>query len=299
MIVDCHTHTWDASQLGHEVDFAVRQALLGASAARGQAAATVDQLLAGSKPVDKSFILGFTSRLLDVELPNDQVAAVVRQHPDRLIGFAGIDPTDGPSARAELRRAREQLGLRGVALSPAAQGYHPSDTRALAVFDEAARLRMPVLLHPGAHSAVASRMEFARPILLDEIAREFPMLKIIVAHLGYPWIDECVVLLGKHPNVFADVSALLHRPFEAYRALVTCHESGVIEKLLFGSDFPQMSATACIEALYNVNKVAQGTGLPMIPRQLLQGIVERDALPLLGLGPAAAPRTALLDDHDE
>jgi hypothetical protein len=119
---------------------------------------------------------------------------------------------------------------------------------------------------------------------MDEVARTFPRLRIVIAQLGQPWIDETIVLLGKHANVFADVSGLLGRPWQAYNALVTAHQYGVMEKLLFGSDFPFTSAIECIEALYSLNQMAQGTQLPVVPREALRGIVERDTLTLLGLG---------------
>jgi len=92
-----------------------------------------------------------------------------------------------------------------------------------------------------------------------------------------------VAVLRKHPNVYADVSGLLSRPWQAYGALVSAYQSQVIDKLLFGSDFPYTSVTDCIEALYSINQLTQGTNLPLVPRESLRGIVERDTLGLLGL----------------
>jgi predicted TIM-barrel fold metal-dependent hydrolase len=128
-----------------------------------------------------------------------------------------------------------------------------------------------------------SKLEFSRPYLFDDVARSFPNVRIVIAQLGQPWVDETIVMLGKHPNVFADVSGLLRRPWQAYNALVSAHQYQVIDKLLFGSDFPYTNATECIEALYSINQVAQGTNLPVVPREALRGIVERDTLGLLGL----------------
>jgi hypothetical protein len=104
----------------------------------------------------------------------------------------------------------------------------------------------------------------------------------VIAQMGQPWVDETICMLGKHDHVFADVSGLLSRPWDAYNALVSAHQYGVIDKLLFGSDFPYTSATECIETLYSINQLAQGTNLPVVPREALRGIVERDALGLLG-----------------
>lgn len=305
MIVDCHTHIWQSESQTNGV-YTVRGDLADVISPLGGPREPVAQAsavnhLAASDPVDKSIVLAFKSRYLQAEIPNEMVAAYVRKHPEKLIGFAGVDPTSPDEAILEMREAQSRLGLKGITVSPAAQDFHPSDSRAMRVFAEAARLRMPVLVHPGSFFSVASKLEYARPILLDEVARELPALKLIVAHLGYPWIDECVALLGKQPNVFANVSGLLHRPWQAFNALLTAHQYGVMDKLLFGSDFPFKSATAAIEALYSINQFTLGTSLPTIPRQHLRGIVERDSLALLGIEHAAAVRkasTELLADED-
>ena len=133
------------------------------------------------------------------------------------------------------------------------------------------------------HFRTRTRRNQRFPYLLDEIARSFPGLRIVIAQLGQPWVDETICMLAKHPHVYADVSGLLNRPWQAYNALVSVYQHGVIDKLLFGSDFPYTSATECIEALYSINQLAQGTNLPLVPREALRGIVERDTLGLLGL----------------
>jgi predicted TIM-barrel fold metal-dependent hydrolase len=130
-------------------------------------------------------------------------------------------------------------------------------------------------------------VEFARPYLLDEVAREFPDLKIVISHLGLPWIDETVTLLSKHKNVFADISGLLNYPWQAYNALLCAYQAGVTGGLLFGSNFPTGTAAECIEVIYSINQFCHGTNLPTIPREQLRQIVERDTLNLLGI---AAPQ---------
>jgi predicted TIM-barrel fold metal-dependent hydrolase len=83
--------------------------------------------------------------------------------------------------------------------------------------------------------------------------------------------------------VYADVAGLLRQPWRCYNALLNAYEYGVIDKLLFGSDFPHRHPAACIEALYSINQFSSGTNLTAIPREQLRGIVERDALNLLGI----------------
>jgi len=290
MIVDCHTQTWDASaNLGEATTAIVADNVRADSARHLEAVDTVD----------RAIVLGFKSNYLHAEIPNRYVSEYVRAYSSKLIGFAGIDPTDD-GWRDELARAQEELGLKGVTISPGLQDFHPTDTRAMELYEECLRRGMPVLFERN-HRSSAAKMEFARPLLLDEVAREFPALRIVVSHLGYPWIHETVVLLAKHANVFADIAGLSRHPWLSYNALMPVYEYGVMEKLLFGSDFPHRSPAECIEALYSLNQISAGTNLTAIPRQKLRGIVERDALALLGIEQPLAPAnrakaTALVDD---
>jgi len=303
LIVDCYTHVWETlAQLGREVERGPEELPRRERPGDVPANAGTERHFANCAHVDRTFVLGFRSHYLGAEVPNDVVAAYVRQHPDKLIGFAGVDPNRPREAVEEMRRARHELGMLGCAIAPAAQDFHPCDSKAEVVYQEAAALGMPVIFHPGIRFARLCKLEYARPVLLDEIARELPELKIVVAHMGYPWLAETIVLLAKHPNVFADVSWLLQQSWEAYQALLSAHRHGVMDKLLFGSGFPFNSAAQSIEALYGVNRLVHETNLPTIPREELRRIVEADALALLGLAgqaPAATRGTKprLLDDE--
>ncbi|OWY71155.1 hypothetical protein B7486_11160 [cyanobacterium TDX16] len=305
MIIDCYTHVWESpEQLGLRQPEASMRLSRGISAmpvGGGWPDAATPTHLAASDPVDKSFVLSFKSRYLGVEIPTSLVAQYVRQHPEKLIGVAGVDPTNLSEAIEDVSEAYEVHGMRAITVSPAAQDFHPADSRAMQVFAEAARLRMPVIIDHG-HLRIESKMEFARPVLLDEVARELPHLKLVISHMGYPWVEECVVMLGKHPNVFADISSLLHRPWQAYNSLLSAYQFGVIDKLLFGSDFPFTTATTAIESLYRINQLVTGTNLPTVPRAHLAGIVERDAIGLLGITGQSSQKRAgqaeLIDTHE-
>ncbi len=305
MIIDCFTHAWESNDelgrctpvRGHS-PAATRPepAPFGAGRSRHQLAC---------EPCDVSLVLGFKSAYLDACISNDYVADYVARHPDRLIGLAGIDPSDPREAIAEMTRAREELHMPGIAVAPAAQGFHPTNSRAMLVYAEAADRAMPVLFHTGVFIATETKLEFARPVLFDEVARELPNLRIVIAHAGYPWVQETILLLAKHPNVFAEISWLVHQPWQAYNALLTAHQHGVMHKLLFGSGFPTATASQCIEALYSINHLVHETNLPTIPREALRGIVERDALDLLGIptpagsdmNPIETPAQSEVDDE--
>ena len=302
MIVDCYTHTWESpEQLGRCSGADGERAAFPPLPEDPQAVAAARHL-AASEPIDTTIILAFKSAYLGAEIPNEKVAAYARSHPDRLIGFAGVDPSNPKEAIAELRHARDQLAMPGVAVAPAAQDFHPSNSQAMLVYAQAAELGMPILFHPGIRVTAATKLEYAQPVLLDEIARELPDLRIIIAHMGYPWVHETLVLLAKHANVYAEISWLLHQPWQAYQALISAYQCGVTDKLLFGSGFPCGVASNCIEALYSINHLCHGTNLPAIPREQLRGIVERDTLSLLNIntnGPSSAPLQTVGPGADE
>jgi len=288
MIVDCHTQIWDS------------RAQLGRGAPSAIVAAEPTRHLEAVDPVDRAIVLAFKSRYLDAEIPNSYVADYVRQHAAKLVGFAGIDPTE-PNCLDELRRAHEELGLKGVTVSPALQNFHPADTRLARLYEQCVRRGLPIVFEQDLRNS-AAKLEFARPLALDEVCQEYPELRVVVAHMGYPWIEETVVLLGKHQNVYADIAGLLSQPWRTYQALLAAYEYGVMNKLLFGSGFPHRSPAACIETLYSLHQLSFGTNLIAIPREQLRGIVERDALSLLGLERRAPTsnryRAAILTDDE-
>ena len=299
MIVDCHTHVFQSvEQLGRGTGLWSGRPL-GRRTSQPPPQADEAAHAAATRAADKVFVLAFRSYYLDAHVPNEDVARYVQRYPDRLVGFAGIDPTRPKEAIDELRQAHDELGLKGLNIWPAAQDFHPASSAAMRLYTEACRLRMPIMIHQDVQAAGNTKMEYARPYLVDEIAREFPDLRIIVSQLGYPWTEEMVVLLGKHRNVFADISGLLHHQWMAYNALLSAYQAGVMDSLLFGSNFPYATTAQCIETLYSINQFCHGTSLPTIPREQLRQIVERDALSLLGITsdhpePLAEPDTTLI-----
>ena len=289
MIVDCFTHTWESDeQLGTCSNGKPRADASGNDtvAIRPNAA----HHRASADLVDATLVFGFHSVCLGAQITNDDVARYVQTKPDRLVGIAGVDPSVPKQALADLDHAKSELGMAGVAVAPAAQDFHPSSTQAMLVYAKAAEMGMPIVFHTGIRMCPATKLDFARPFLLDEIARELPEARILIAHMGLPWIDETIELLAKHDNVFAEISWLMCQPWRAYQTLVKVHQRGVIDKLLFGSGFPMATASQCIEALYSINHHVHGTSLPTVPRDQLQGIVQRNALDLLGINSAGYGR---------
>src|SRR5262249_41522962 len=105
----------------------------------------------------------------------------------------------------------------------------------------------------------------------------------VIAHMGHPWFDEAIQVVRRHPNVYADVSALVGRRWLLYNALVAAIEYRVADKLLFGTDFPFFTAPQTIDGLRSLAGSPFGPDLPAIDEQVIEGIVNRPSLELLGL----------------
>jgi predicted TIM-barrel fold metal-dependent hydrolase len=213
---------------------------------------------------------------------NDATATFVAAHPDRLIGFMALHPHD-PDCLDEFERCRTDLGLRGVKLGANYQNFDPLEPRALAIYERAQRYGLPVLFHQGTSPVREAPIKLAYPLLMDEVAIRYPDLKIIMAHVGHPWQVETCVVIRKHPNVYADISATFYRPFSFWEQMVKATEWNVLDKLLFGTDFPVTTVQETIDALRNVNQIVEGTRLPRVPEEAIEGIIHRDSLSLLGL----------------
>ncbi len=232
--------------------------------------------------VDLSFVSGFRSDFLNAHLSSETVASFVGRAPNRRIGFAGIDPMHR-EAILEIDKA-VSLGLSGIAISPAAQNYHPANSRAMRIYEYCEKLGLPILVEQGIHlSLSAVTLEYARPTALDEVARVFPNLKMVLCQFGSPWIDELILMVGKHANLYTDTSGIVGKPWTLYNALLRAFESGVLSKVLLASGFPFETPEQAIKRIYSVNTYGVGTELPSIPRAQLREVVERDALDCLGL----------------
>jgi hypothetical protein len=104
-----------------------------------------------------------------------------------------------------------------------------------------------------------------------------------MAHLGHPFGAECVAVIRKHPNVYADCSALHYRPFQLYHSLMLVQEYGVWEKVLFGSDYPFTTVDASLAGMRELNEMLEGTRLPRLNMEEMEAMFERDTLSILGI----------------
>jgi uncharacterized protein len=214
---------------------------------------------------------------------NDATAALVKAHPEKLIGFMSVHP-HAPDFLDEMDRCVGDLGLRGIKLGPNYQNFDPVGEDAFRLYARAQDLKLPILLHQGTSPVRFADLDYAHPRHMDRVATRFPDLPIVLAHMAHPWQTDCIAVIRKHPNVWADISALHYRSWSYYTCLRLATEWSVLHKLLFGSDFPVATPQETADALPRVNDILEGTALPRVPVDELLKIVERDSLDALGLG---------------
>jgi hypothetical protein len=229
--------------------------------------------------------VGSTGIPADPERINESTARFVEAAPERRIGFMSVDP-NSPSCLDEVRRCRFELNLVGIKLAPNYQRFDPLGDAARRLFGVASDMGLPIVIHQGASPIRDAPLRNAHPLLMDELAIAFPEVRMVIAHMGHPWQRDTIVTIRKHPHLYADVSALIFRPWSLYEALRLATEWGVTQKLLFGSDFPLATPAETIEGLRAVNRILEGTSLPRVPADLIEDIIHADALGALGIGPS-------------
>ena len=279
MLTDCHTHVF--AYPGHVSEEFVQEANARARGHSLDLNVPPEQHWEAMRGVDKVIVFGLRALHSGLSTPNEYIADYASKHPEKVIGFAGVDPTVD-NVRETLEHALA-LKLRGVKLGPIYQNIHPTDSRMMAVYEFCQVHRLPIMIHQGTTFPRKAPLKYSFPILLEDVALQFPDLKMVIAHLGHPWIDDTLVLIRKQPNLYADISALHYRPWQFYNALISAKEYGVLDKLLFGSDYPFTTPEASVDALRNFNRLVEGTNLPRLNPEEIEQLIGSPALQYLGL----------------
>ncbi|KAH8587064.1 hypothetical protein B0O99DRAFT_642681 [Bisporella sp. PMI_857] len=191
-----------------------------------------------------------------VVFSNAEVAEFTRAYPDRFIGIAGCDLLNPVEAVRELRKYIQEEGFKGLRVVPWLWGLPPNDKHYWPLYVECIALDVPFFTQVG-HTGPLCPSETGRPVpYIDEIALKFPQLRIVCGHIGFPWTQEMIGVAWKHENVFIDTSAYLPKyyPPELIQFLNTTGR----KKVLFGTNFPQLSWKACVEQAKKYLKLREG-----------------------------------------
>ncbi|MEB3366722.1 amidohydrolase family protein [Saccharopolyspora mangrovi] len=176
-------------------------------------------------------------------IANEEVARHCAEHSDVLIPFASVDPWKGKAGVREARRLVTEHGVRGFKFHPSIQGFSPNDPMAYPLYEAIEELGVPALFHTGQTGIGAGvpggggiRMKHSNPMLVDDVAVDFPELRIILAHPSFPWQDEALAVATHKPYVYIDLSGWSPKYFPPQ--LVHYANSLLQDKVLFGSDYP-------------------------------------------------------------
>ena len=247
MVIDTHSQLWTKEALtrfpqtmlrGYEKMF------------KGMRTFELEEILADMDQagVDRVVIVAIDAETKwHYRVPNELVADAVKRHPERFIGFAGVDPNKGVLAVDEVTRSVEELGLSGLKFIPHLIEMAPNDPRMYPVLEKAQQLSLPVLFHTGTHFHTGARLRFCRPEALDDVAIDFPELTIIAAHFGFPWFYEALAVVQKNANVYFNIAGWAPKYIPEY--VVRMMNGPLVTKALLGSDFPLISRTRLMREL--------------------------------------------------
>ena len=280
-LVDWHTHCFLPEHISVE-DKALqkRRGVLGTQDAKPDVhRSVVDEAGVGQ------FVVIAMPKRAGIHTPHEFIAEYVSRYPGRAVGFGSVHPKD-PDAADEFERAVTKLGLKGLKISPTYQAIDPRSPECCRLYEIADHHRVPVMFHCG--GAYTGSLEWADPCLLDKVALTFPNLKIIVAHFGQPYMEQTAILMRKSDNVFADLSARYHRPWQLYHGLMIAMEYRVTDRLLFGSDFPVRTTSHAMAEFRRINEWGSRISMPRIPDEVIESIMYERPLSLLGLAPNGA-----------
>lgn len=187
-------------------------------------------------------------------IANDDVAAAVRSYPGRFAGIASVDLSRPMEAVRELRRCVEQLGFKALRIVPWLWNLPPDDRLYYPLYAACVDLDVPFCLQVG-HTGPLYPSEFGRPIpYVDRVALDFPELRIVGGHIGFPWTNEMIALATKYPNVYIDTSAYV--PTRYPREVVDYMRGHGSRKVLFGTNYPMLSPARCVSEVDSLQLTA-------------------------------------------
>jgi len=230
----------------------------------------------------EQFALITLPRFGNTNQPHQFIADVVKSFPGQAIGIASVNPLESGAAQ-EFDEAVSKYNMKGLKISPTYQAMDPRSKECFEVYEVALSHDIPIWFHCG--GGYTGSLEFADPSLLDKVALTYPDLKIVVCHYGQPYMEQTAILMRKNGNVFADISARTHRPWQLYNGIMIADEYKVSERILFGTDYPVREHKTAIDEFQAINDWGQGVNMPRIADELIHDIMYERPFSLLGLTP--------------
>jgi predicted TIM-barrel fold metal-dependent hydrolase len=211
---------------------------------------------------------------------NYEVADQAARHADILIPFASIDPAKGKAGAREARDLVANHGIKGFKFHPTLQGFFPNDRNAQPLYEAIAETGKPALFHTGQTGVGAGmpggmglKLKYSNPMLIDDVAADFPDMPIILAHPSFPWQEEALAVATHKPNVHIDLSGWSPKYFPPI--LVRYANSVLKHKMLFGSDWPAITPDRWLDDFETLEIKAEVR--PLILKENARALLERTA----------------------
>ena len=207
--------------------------------------------------IDKAVISAedVTTRAGGEIVSNEEVKSLVDRYPDRLVGFASVDPKR-PDAVEVLEKAFTELGLAGLKLSPAMQYFMPDDPCMKPVYETCLKYNKPILFEAGMTWVKNSPSKYSNPLNFEETAIEYPELRMCLGHFGWPWTRETAMLILKYPNLYADTALLyFDSPKQFFQTTFNDQldeywiDRMLYDKVMFGSTYPRIEQKRMVKAM--------------------------------------------------
>ena len=179
-------------------------------------------------------------------LSSEDIADAAAAHADVLIPFGSVDPLRGAGAVAQARSLVRDHGARGFKFHPSLQAFAPNDPQFYPLWEQIESLGVPALFHTGQTGIGAGlpggrgiKLRLSDPMLVDDVAADFPGLTVILAHPSVPWAASSISIATHKANVYIDLSGWSPKYFPA--DLVRAANSYLQDKVLFGTDYPLLT----------------------------------------------------------
>jgi predicted TIM-barrel fold metal-dependent hydrolase len=252
--IDVHTHAWK-SALAVEKDDAPneKQEAMGRYFRYQPQHTTVPEMAEMYRKLKMAFVV-FTvdSPKEPRKITNEEIAELAHKHSDVAIPFASVNPHRGAEGVAMAKRLIKDYGVKGFKFHPSVQEFSPNDRLAYPLYEAIAEAKLPALFHTGQTGVGAGtrggggiRLKYSNPMLLDDVAADFPDMPIVLAHPSFPWQEEALSVATHKPQVYIDLSGWSPKYFPPI--LVQYANTLLKDKIMFGSDYPVMAPERWME----------------------------------------------------
>jgi uncharacterized protein len=244
--IDVHTHAWKSALAVDDAPTESQEAM-GRYFRYQPQHSTVPEMAEMYRKLRMAFVVFTVDSLRQKKkITNEEIAELAHKHSDVAIPFASINPHRGKEGVAAAKRLIKDYKVKGFKFHPSEQDFFPNDRMAYPLYEAIAEAKLPALFHTGQTGVGAGtpggggiRLKYSNPMLLDDVAADFPDMPIVLAHPSFPWQEEALSVATHKPQVYIDLSGWSPKYFPPI--LVQYANTLLKDKILFGSDYPVMT----------------------------------------------------------